>query len=77
MPTSFDFVGASHEMWVSDHVGTINHVDTREAKKLRRYQLANAKIGCVSVNPAFSHALLCASNDRTLKFVDTLLFDNV
>jgi WD40 repeat protein len=69
MPTSFDFVGVSHEIWVSDHNGMIHHIDIREAKKLRRYQLSSAKIGCVSVNPAFTHTLLCASNDRTLKLV--------
>lgn len=59
---------SGHEMWISDALGGITHLDLRQDKtKARWYQLSDQKIGSVSVNTFQPHFLLTASNDRSLK----------
>ena len=55
-------------MWVSDTLGGVARVDLRESKsRARRWILASAKIGCVSVNPSVPTTIITASNERKLK----------
>ncbi|EGN95971.1 hypothetical protein SERLA73DRAFT_170411 [Serpula lacrymans var. lacrymans S7.3] len=69
--TSIDMPPRGNEMWISDAEGGITHLDMREDRdKARRYELADHKIGSVSVNPTSPHFLLTASNNRTLKIWD-------
>jgi WD repeat-containing protein 76 len=65
--SSFDVPPSGKELWISDAGGGLTHTDMRERKsRAYRYQLANTKIGCVSVNPAHPEGLLVSSNNRTL-----------
>lgn len=66
--TSFDIVPSGNEMFISDAVGGVTHLDLREpTKKARWYGLSDAKVGSVSVNPTRPNFLLTASNNRSLK----------
>ena len=68
LPCSIDFAGLSHEIWLSDAAGVVSHIDIRVSKTaVRRWQLSSQKIGSISVNPTWQHAILCASNDRSMK----------
>ncbi|KAG9126592.1 hypothetical protein FRC07_002866 [Ceratobasidium sp. 392] len=70
--SSFDLSQDGRELWISDSGGGIQHVDIRERSLTRRWQLTEKeKIGCVSINPAVSHLLLTASNNRTLRMWDS------
>ncbi|KAF7967098.1 hypothetical protein HWV62_35909 [Athelia sp. TMB] len=71
--TSIDLPVSGHEMWVSDSLGGITHLDLREDKTAARprwYGLSEQKIGCVSVNPREPHFLLTASNSKMLSIWD-------
>jgi len=66
-----DIVPNGHEFWISDAQGGMSHADVREPKhRFTRFQLADAKIGCVSVNPTHPEALLVSSNNRSLTLWD-------
>lgn len=66
--SSIDLPPTGQEMWVSDGAGGITHLDLRQDKsQARRYELSEAKIGSVSVNPTRTNFLLTASNSRLLK----------
>ena len=70
--TSVDLPVSGYEMWVSDSLGGITHLDLREDKTAARprwYGLSDQKIGCVSVNPREPHFLLTASNSKMLRSV--------
>lgn len=70
--SSFDLTQNGRELWISDSGGGLQHLDTREPSRLRRWQLTEKeKIGCVSVNPVVPHLLLSASNNRTLRMWDS------
>ncbi|KZT11271.1 WD40 repeat-like protein [Laetiporus sulphureus 93-53] len=61
-----------NQMWISDAVGGLTHLDLREGKgSARWYQVSDHKIGSVSVNPTNPHLLVTASNSRTMKIWDT------
>jgi hypothetical protein len=63
-----DLTPSGNEMWISDGAGGATHLDLREGqRKVRRYELSDTKIGCVSINPSRPHFILTASNNRTLK----------
>lgn len=65
---SFDVSPTGNEIWASDELGGISHIDIRENKsKARRWQLSDKKTGCVSVNPTHPNMLLVSSNSRILK----------
>ncbi|KAF8522250.1 WD40 repeat-like protein [Hysterangium stoloniferum] len=69
--SSMDILPDGHEFWISDAQGGLSHADVREPKHCStRYQLADAKIGCVSVNPTHPEALLVSSNNRSLTLWD-------
>ena len=75
---SFDISSSGNEIWISDAEGGLSHVDPREEKsKVLRWELSGSKIGCVSVNPTNPEMLLVASNDRTLKYVESSLQINL
>jgi WD40 repeat protein len=66
--SSLDTVPNGNELWISDTDGGVTHMDIRQHKsQARRFQLAEHKIGSISVNPVQPHMLLTASNNRTLK----------
>ena len=66
--SSIDLPPTGNEMWMSDALGGLTHLDLREDKsKARWYQLSDQKIGSVSINPVDTHFLLTASNSRILK----------
>lgn len=65
---SMDLPPTGNEMWISDGSGGVTHLDLRQDKShIRRYELSQAKIGCISVNPTRPNFLLTASNSRFLK----------
>ncbi|EPQ58018.1 WD40 repeat-like protein [Gloeophyllum trabeum ATCC 11539] len=69
--SSIDLPPAGHEMWISDALGGISHLDLREhPSKARWYGLSDQKIGCVSINPVNPQYLLTASNSRALRLWD-------
>ncbi|CAE6423835.1 unnamed protein product [Rhizoctonia solani] len=71
LPSTVDLVPNGYELWMSDSGGGIQHLDTRERSRSRRWQLTEKeKIGCVSVNPIAPHLLLTASNNRTMRMWD-------
>ncbi|KAF8636726.1 hypothetical protein AX17_003529 [Amanita inopinata Kibby_2008] len=68
---SIDLNPFGHELWLSDGVGGVTHLDLRQHKsKASWYALSDQKIGCISINPAKPHFLLTASNSRYLKIWD-------
>ncbi|GLB34907.1 putative WD40 repeats [Lyophyllum shimeji] len=70
--TSIDLPPSGNEMWISDGLGGVTHLDLREdGFKTRWYGLSGTKVGCVSVNPTRPHFLVTASNDRSLKIWDS------
>ncbi|KAG6814381.1 hypothetical protein H0H92_010967 [Tricholoma furcatifolium] len=70
--SSIDLMPTGNEMWISDSLGGVTHIDMRESKhKTRWYGLSEQKIGCLSLNPARPNFLLTASNNRLLKVWDT------
>ncbi|KAL1676964.1 WD40-repeat-containing domain protein [Schizophyllum commune] len=70
--SSVDMPPAGNEMWISDAVGGVVHLDLREARgKARYFGLSNDKIGAVSVNPSRPNFLAAGSNDRTVRIWDT------
>jgi hypothetical protein len=74
LPSSMDFEPGSPVIWISDQDGRVTRVDTRAPKyEVQRWRLSSVKIGCVSVNPTNPSAILCASNDRTMKYVPHLI----
>lgn len=67
---SFDMAPTGNEIWASDELGGLSHIDLREEKgKAIRWELSDKKTGCVSINPVQPHLLLVSSNNRTLKYV--------
>jgi hypothetical protein len=65
---SMDLPPTGNEMWISDGSGGVTHMDLRQDKShIRRYELSESKIGCVSLNPTRPNFLLTASNSRFLK----------
>ncbi|KAF8580875.1 WD40 repeat-like protein [Ramaria rubella] len=69
--SSFDVLPNGQELWISDAKGGLTHSDLRESKsRACRYELADVKIGCVSVNPIHPEGLLVSSNNRTLTLWD-------
>ncbi|KAJ7632675.1 WD40 repeat-like protein [Roridomyces roridus] len=69
--SSLDLTPTGQEMWISDSLGGVWHLDLRQDKSSAiRYALSDQKIGCISVNPTRSNFLLTASNDRSLKIWD-------
>lgn len=66
--SSIDLTPKGNEMWISDSLGGLTHLDLREDdSKARWYQLSDQKIGSVSINPVNPNFLLTASNSRVLK----------
>ncbi|KAJ3719734.1 WD40-repeat-containing domain protein [Lentinula raphanica] len=69
---SMDFAPSGHELWISDAAGGVTHLDLRQDKsKGTWYQLSQAKIGSLSVNPTRENFLLTASNSKELRIWDT------
>jgi hypothetical protein len=67
--SGIDLAPTGRELWVSDTAGGLTHVDLRApASAAHWYGLADAKIGCVSVNPAQPHLLLTSSNNKSMKY---------
>jgi len=63
-----------NELFISDAVGGVTHLDMREPKtNARWYGLSEAKIGSVSINPTRPNYLVTASNSRSLR-CDLFLF---
>ncbi|KAL0946835.1 hypothetical protein HGRIS_013003 [Hohenbuehelia grisea] len=76
--SSIDLTPTGHEMWISDALGGVTHLDLREDKsKARWYGLSDQKIGCLSINPVQPHFMLTASNSRSLKIWDIRKFQNL
>ncbi|KAG6898377.1 hypothetical protein C0992_009052 [Termitomyces sp. T32_za158] len=65
--SSIDLDPTGNEMWLSDSLGGVTHLDLRENEsKTRWYGLSEQKIGCISLNPTRPHFLLTASNNRSI-----------
>lgn len=65
-----DLPPQGNELWISDSLGGLTHMDLRAHKsQAKRYELAQHKIGSISVNPVNPFALLTASNNKFLKCV--------
>ncbi|CAE6498359.1 unnamed protein product [Rhizoctonia solani] len=78
LPSSVDLVPNGYELWMSDSGGGVQHLDTRERSRSRRWQLTEKeKIGCISVNPVTPHLLLTASNNRTMRMWDARYLQKV
>ncbi|KZV86551.1 WD40 repeat-like protein [Exidia glandulosa HHB12029] len=69
--TGLDLPPQGNELWISDALGGLTHMDLRAHKsQATRYEIAQHKIGSISVNPTNPFALLTASNSRYLKLWD-------
>ncbi|EIN07316.1 WD40 repeat-like protein [Punctularia strigosozonata HHB-11173 SS5] len=71
--SSLELSPAGNEMWVSDGLGGVTHLDLRQDTrkgKHRWFQLSDQKIGCVSLNPVDPRFMVTASNSRILKIWD-------
>ncbi|GBE82037.1 WD40 repeat-like protein [Sparassis latifolia] len=76
--SSIDLPPTGNEMWISDALGGVTHLDLRQDKsKARWYQLSDQKIGSISVNPTNTHFLVTASNSRSLKIWDTRKLEHI
>ncbi|KAG5728019.1 WD repeat-containing protein [Termitomyces sp. T112] len=70
--SSIDLNPTGNELWLSDSLGGVTHLDLRASEsKTRWYGLSEQKIGCISLNPTRPNFLLTASNNRSLKIWDT------
>jgi hypothetical protein len=70
LASAVELAPAGHAMWIANGRGWLTHADLREpAHSAVSFQLAEDKVGCVSVNPVDTHLLLTASNDRTVRCV--------
>ncbi|KAJ7581437.1 WD40-repeat-containing domain protein [Mycena floridula] len=75
---SIDLTPTGQEMWISDALGGLTHLDLRQRKSQAKwFNLSSVKIGCVSVNPTRPHFLLTASNDRSLKIWDIRKLESI
>ncbi|CCL99333.1 uncharacterized protein FIBRA_01351 [Fibroporia radiculosa] len=73
-----DLLPTGQEMWISDAVGGLTHLDLREDRsRARWYQVSEQKIGSVSINPRNPHFLVTASNNRAMKVWDTRRLENI
>ncbi|TFK76374.1 WD40 repeat-like protein [Pluteus cervinus] len=78
LPSSMDLPPTGLEVWISDSLGGLTHLDIRESSsKARRYELSHTKVGCVSVNPTRTHYLVTSSNSRVLQIWDTRKLSNI
>ncbi|OCH95046.1 WD40 repeat-like protein [Obba rivulosa] len=76
--SSIDLPPDGNEMWISDALGGLTHLDLREEKsKARWYQVSDQKVGSVSVNPTNPHYLVTASNSRALRIWDARRLENI
>ncbi|KAI0831479.1 WD40 repeat-like protein [Trametes gibbosa] len=76
--TSIDLPPHGHEMWISDAMGGVTHLDLRAHRShAKRYELSQQKVGCVSVNPTRPYFLVTASNSRELKVWDTRMLETL
>ncbi|KAH9901093.1 WD40 repeat-like protein [Cubamyces lactineus] len=76
--TSIDLPPHGHEMWISDALGGVTHMDLRAHRShAKRYELSTQKIGSVSVNPTRPYFLVTASNSRELKIWDTRMLETL
>ncbi|KAG0254828.1 hypothetical protein DFQ27_006595 [Actinomortierella ambigua] len=66
-----------HNLWYSDNDGFVNMKDLRTPKHelVHRTMLHEKKIGCVHVNPKYSHLIVTSSLDRTMRLWDVRKFD--
>ncbi|KAG6866957.1 hypothetical protein C0991_003873 [Blastosporella zonata] len=70
--SSIDLSPTGNEMWISDTLGGLTHLDLREdASRTSWYGLSEQKIGCISLNPTRPNFLLTASNNRLLRIWDS------
>jgi WD repeat-containing protein 76 len=68
-----DVTPDGHELWISDAMGGLTHMDLREpSHRASWFAMSDNKIGCVSINPVQPHFLVTASNSRSLKSVSRL-----
>jgi len=75
---SFDLPPTGNEIWASDELGGLSHIDLRQDKsKARRWELSEKKTGCVSINPVQPHMLLVSSNSRILRQVECDRVNNI
>ncbi|KAI0780766.1 WD40 repeat-like protein [Trametes elegans] len=76
--TSVDLPPYGNEMWISDAMGGVTHMDLRAHRShAKRYELSSQKIGNVSVNPTRPYFLVTASNSRELKVWDTRMLETL
>ncbi|KAI0636806.1 WD40 repeat-like protein [Trametes polyzona] len=76
--TSIDLPPHGHEMWISDALGGVTHMDLRAHRShAKRYQLSEQKIGSVSVNPTRPYFLVTASNSRELRVWDARMLETL
>ncbi|KAI0362290.1 WD40 repeat-like protein [Trametes cingulata] len=76
--TSIDLPPHGHEMWISDAMGGVTHMDLRAHRShAKRYELSEQKIGSVSVNPTRPYFLVTASNSRELKVWDARMLETL
>ncbi|KAJ8482107.1 hypothetical protein ONZ45_g15069 [Pleurotus djamor] len=69
--SSFDLTPSGSEMWISDSLGGVTHVDLRlDKSKAQWYGLSDQKIGCLSLNPTQPNFMVTASNSRELRIWD-------
>lgn len=63
-------------LWLSDHRGGLIHVDKR-SNVSSRWQVSEAKIGGMSVNPDAYYCIATASNDRHIRLFDTRMLKSL
>jgi WD repeat-containing protein 76 len=69
LASGIELAPTGHEMWIANGRGWLTHADLRQpVHSAVSFQLAEDKVGCVSVNPTEPHLLLTASNDRTVRY---------
>lgn len=76
--SSIDLTPTGVDMWISDALGGVTHLDLREDKsKARWYGLSDQKIGSLSLNPTQPNFMVTASNSRALRIWDLRMLRNI
>lgn len=71
--SSLDFSPTGREMWLSDNLGGVYHLDLRASTRrdrARRWELSHNKIGCLSLCQANENHFVTAHLSREMRLYD-------